>query len=301
MKLFLLKSCSLAIFCNPCWRFVAVAAFTDTSRKTFSPTWSDRTYGYSFVERSRLEFGNVVSMVPKGWLPSASKAARPYHNKPRITDIVYMPSFFSVNESSSFDAILEDEHFTSLLCDEGFTIHSINPYKAKDSKTMFKDIVFELLTKQRSTGQVKQCSAVIGSAATGRNLALVGCELSCIHLLNYLSETALPMSTRRVDIGAVVLIDPPPLPSLLSSHGRLRILSRYITPLLPSSSQPDQDEKKKEPEKVMSKKQKQRLLRAQEKAVAEEGGIVPFEIAPKDEDPVSIYRSSLLSKGSVIL
>lgn len=295
MKLFSFKSYSLVIFCNP-WCVFTVATFADSSRKTFAPTWSDRTYGYSFVERSQLEYGNVVSMIPKGWLASASKVARPDHNKPRITDIIYMPSFFSVNESSSFDAVLEDDHFTSLLCDEGFTVHSINPHKAKDSKSLFRDIIFQLTNKwQPKVQQGLSGSTPIGNAITGRNLALVGCELSCIHLLNYLSETALPMSVRRVDIGAVVLIDPPPLSSLLSSHGRLRILSRYITPLL-SSSRPDKEDRKVQG-KVMSKKQKQRLLRAQQKAVAKEGGLVPYEIPPTDQDPVAIYRSILQRKG----
>ena len=50
------------------------------------------------------------------------------------------------------------------------------------------------------------------------------------YLLN-LKQVALPMSPSRVDIGAVVVIDPVPINYLHSTYSRQRILNKYMLPL----------------------------------------------------------------------
>lgn len=55
------------------------------------------------------------------------------------------------------------------------------------------------------------------------------------------------MSMARVDIGAVVLIDPLPINNLHSSPSRLKILQKYIDPILPILKKKIESSKKKKP------------------------------------------------------
>ena len=133
-------------------------------------SYHEGSLGYTCVERIKLELGDAVSLMPKGWLLKATKSFRPDQKQSRITDIVYMPSFFAVERSmgDKLEYALEDDHFVSMLCDEGFRIHVIHPQQARDSKALFQQMVLKLLDRHElsSSGLTARNVALIGKAST---------------------------------------------------------------------------------------------------------------------------------------
>ena len=111
--------------------------------------------------------------------------------------------------------MLEDEHFCSLLCDQGFIVHIIDYHYNSPMKEILRDIISW------------RCKV---SRTTPKNIAIIAQELSIPKVLHFLTDTAYPTSSQGIDIGAVVLIDPPPLNSLITPQGRLQTLNRYFEP-----------------------------------------------------------------------
>ena len=177
-------------------------------------SYSLKESNYCSVLRTRLQHSEIISLYPKGWM---TKAIKPFQKKDHnyITDIIWTPSRFTLAESDFPENLVDDDHFCSRLADIGFVVHIV-------SKTSDKQILHAIseAVKWRS------------SKVLPRNIALLANELSTIHNINYLSTIALPMTSSRVDIGAVILLDPLPINSLLTEQGRNQIISRYTEPLL---------------------------------------------------------------------
>lgn len=182
----------------------------------------DMGSSFSTVRRLSLHHGTILSSLPSGWLAKATKPIRFDQSDVHISNVLYLPSFFDLEGENIADAVVDDGHFVSHLCDRGFAVHTLMPFSSKDATGLLSEAL-SVLTGTRIGLGINEERA---GRTTPRNIAIIGHELSCHQLLSFLSEVALPMSPNRVDIGAVVLLDPPPIQSLLSKEGRRRILQR---------------------------------------------------------------------------
>ena len=172
------------------------------------------TISRSILEISRTE---LISMKPSNWL-TKTKSIKSGSNI--IREVLYVPNLLTSFASSSFAEIEveDDEHFISKLADRGIHVYilGLNNNKGRDTFKNPDDIVKsieEFINKRKEK-------------IPTRNIAIIGEELSCYSVLNYLSK-ALEMGTSRADIGAVVLLDPPSYSATYSMEERENILRKY--------------------------------------------------------------------------
>eukprot|EP01041_Mallomonas_annulata_P002568 gene2568-5011_t len=174
---------------------------------------------YLNIQRKQLQNSKVITLSPRGWLNRSLKATGLVNNRAtssiKVKEIIYIPNTIPLLWSDDLELCTEDDHMCTILCDQGFVVHCMSPISINN----FDAAVSEVM-KWRS------------EFTSARSMAIVAQELSIPRLLTWLAETALPMTSRRVEVGAVVLIDPPPLQSLSMSEGRMRILRRYSESML---------------------------------------------------------------------
>ena len=164
---------------------------------------------YVRVERRTFSSCRTISLYPEGWMVKAVKSMR--RDDQYIKEVVYIPSTLPpVLAADASTHASDDDHLASYLADQGFIVHCLLDLLP----STFTASVAEVL-KWRSL------------TTPPRSLAVVSHELSCSRLLSYLADVALPMGTSRVDIGAVVLIDPPPLLLLRSGAAEQVLQSHY--------------------------------------------------------------------------
>lgn len=161
---------------------VALVTFTNFK---FTYAWSS-PYSAKRVSivRQSLKFGTVISARPGN---SIWKIARsnPELGSLQISDIIYIPSFLDREAYDPLDLAVDDEFFTSILCDKGFIVHTVVPRKSEDYVRMLSAFVYQLIHGETESGGDTYQS---GRRISARNIAVVGHELSCSHLLTYLSE-----------------------------------------------------------------------------------------------------------------
>ena len=183
---------------------------------------------------------SVVTCEPHGWLTRSSAVTSTSTSTAiGVREIVYLPSALSIypeDADADGEGALDDHHFVSLLADRGFTVHVLRPNldhspasttASTDPTTALHLMYLEALTQFVSL-------RVRTHRVPASCLCLLADELAAPRLLAYLADVALPMaSTTRANIGAAVLIDPPPLLPLHTLAGRRRLLkSRYATPMV---------------------------------------------------------------------
>jgi len=169
------------------------------------------------VRRTVLKRGvSVLSLHPQGWL---MRATRKQDAAVAIKEVVYVPSPLSLSskeeeEEEEEEGFTDDEHLCSRLCDRGYVVHVLMP--PMDDRLDYFDALMQVLQWRRSEQKVPL-----------RTVCVVAQELACPHVLNWLAK-ALQMQTQqmRMDVGACVLIQPPPLEMLTSEQGRVHILER---------------------------------------------------------------------------
>lgn len=183
---------------------------------------------------------SVVTCEPHGWMTRSSAVTGTSTSAAiGVREIVYLPSALSIypeDADADGEGALDDHHFVSLLADRGFTVHILRPNLDRspastavsaDPTTALHQLYLEALTQFVSL-------RVRTHRVPASCLCLLADELAAPRLLAYLADVALPIaSTTRANIGAAVLIDPPPLLPLHTLSGRRRLLkSRYAEPLL---------------------------------------------------------------------
>lgn len=151
----------------------------------------------------------VTSLHPAGYLSKLSrKAVKKEEN--RIREIVYIPSLLS-RAGADFSLYAEDdEHWCSQLCEKGYVVHVLTNLAPR---TDYEDAIESILSWRAKSIPV-------------RSICVCASELACPILLRYLS-IALMMGPHRKDVGAVALVQPPPLLKLSSVAGKNTVLSRY--------------------------------------------------------------------------
>jgi hypothetical protein len=167
---------------------------------------------YVSVHHKSLQLSKICSLLPQSWI---AKAMKPATTNAYIKEIIYVPSQLSLSGGSRSDikSCCQDDHFCSLLCDKGFTVHIID----YSLSTPMNDVLEEVVRWRIREHRVQP-----------RSLAILAHELIIPKTLSFLAEVALPMRPNRVDLGAVVLLDPPPLYALMTPRGRKQVLERYI-------------------------------------------------------------------------
>ena len=183
-----------------------------------------RLDSYVSIERKTFTTCQTISLYPAGWMAKAVKTMR--RDVQYIKEIIYLPNTIPpLLAADSAAHCLDDDHVVSRLVDQGFVVHCL--VDLKPSSRLSQDFIAALreVLKWRA------------EKTAARSLCLVANELSCTHLLSYLAEIALPMTSRRVDIGAVVLIDPAPL-LLGRSQGCESVLSAHYCGYLVSDAIP---------------------------------------------------------------
>lgn len=171
---------------------------------------------YVRVERKMLSSFPVISLYPQSWI---AKAVKSQYRGCYIKEVVYFPNTITpIITADDSNHAIDDDHWCSLLADHGIIVH-IPILPSAPSKNEYNAMVRETINWRISK-------------MPARNLAVVCHELSCCRFLGYLADVALPMSSQaRADIGAVICIDPPPLP-LMRAFGdnigcELILQSRY--------------------------------------------------------------------------
>ena len=195
------------------------------------------TISRSVLEHSHTE---VISMKPSNWV-TKTKSVKSGSNI--IREVLYVPNLLTSfakktnnndnnnndndndnnnnNNNNNQNYIIEiedDEHFVSKLADRGFHVFTLGLHDSKGKGT-FKnpdDIV----------KSIQEFINLRKEKIPTRNIAIIGHELSCYSVLNYLTK-ALEMGNSRADIGAVVLLDPPSYSATYSIEERQNILGKY--------------------------------------------------------------------------
>lgn len=177
---------------------------------------------YTVIDRLALSHSCITSLSPKASLA---------HSPPRteagcigacpISEIIWLSCPFSLNALDDVAAVVDDDNFASRLCDRGYKVHVIEP----NGGSCYLSSLAEAIRWRVEEAQIPAAS-----------LCVVANELTCTHVLNYLSEATSStnsfQSTGWPTVGAVVLIDPPPLHALSSPQGRRSVWRRYLTPIL---------------------------------------------------------------------
>jgi hypothetical protein len=202
-------------------RFFSILMSIDSlSKKTFFSS------SHATIERHQFLHGKMMSCFPSSWMSKAVKPLRNLSDRTIITDIVYLPSFFDREGFAALQPITDDDHFLSQLADTGFIVHCLSPITSKDSVLLCDEAIRWIVHERKQL--------------TARNLAIIADELACMHLLHYLRKYALPlsiptstntlsttmMSFTRMDIGAIICIDPAPITAWYTRKGRKLLLQR---------------------------------------------------------------------------
>ena len=154
----------------------------------------------------------VKSMIPAGYLSRLPRSGRGREDSITIREVIYIPSLLTVSSEDGVQHAEDDEHFLSALVEKGYRVHLLtnnDPYM--DHIDALESLVSWLSSK----------------SVPPRTLAIVANELACPLLLRYMT-VALQMGPQRADLGALCLIQPPPLQSLSTDTGRRRVLGRYL-------------------------------------------------------------------------
>ena len=169
---------------------------------------------YVTIKKTRLPISNsiVTSIEPQGWLTRSIKSSRSsITNSVSIKEVIYIPCPLSFESSN--DYIGDDDHFCSYLCDKGYPVHILSPSEISSS------------SYQKAIAEIVKWRMELSIPA--RTIALITNEIVSPWVLSYLKDIALPMTVTRQDIGAVVIIDPPPLLSYTTNNGQRNVVKRY--------------------------------------------------------------------------
>lgn len=199
---------------------------------------------YINIDRTVLKYSKVITLSPKGWLNRSIKNTMPTLTDKKIVEVIFIPNTIPLLWSDEPEQCTDDDHFCSILCDQGFIVHIISITPSIMPIINFDVAISEVINWRTSISK----SSPSRNSLSSKSIALVAQELSVPRLLNWLSETVTTVSTSdngdrsglgnraMTDIGAVVLVDPPPLQAMAMNEGRLRILRRYSEPLLSSAA-----------------------------------------------------------------
>lgn len=163
------------------------------------------------ISRTVLKSSKIITLVPKGWLLRSVKYSSKISQN-CVKEILYFPSVSCLNCCDSIEYALDDEHFCSLLVDKGYAIHLVTSLKGEEVN------LNEILSWKINHSYSNSISTQYG---------LICHELSVPKILRSLS---LQYSERSYfdNIGAIVVIDSPPLNSLYDFPGRVHILEKYF-------------------------------------------------------------------------
>ena len=154
----------------------------------------------------------VKSMIPAGYLSRLPRSGGANRDEQiRIKEIVYIPSLLNTWGEDSVRNAEDDEHFLSVLVEKGYRVHMLT------NSDPYVDYIDAL----------ESMVSWLSRTVPPRSLALCASELACPSLLRYVT-IALQMGPARADLGALCLIQPPPLQSLSHDMGRRSILQRYL-------------------------------------------------------------------------
>ena len=163
---------------------------------------------YVSIHQHTFPHAKVSTLLPQSWI---LKSIQPYSSHNYIKEVIYVPSTLNlVMENLS---MVEDDHFCSLLCDQGFIVHIVHFHYCSSMNDILVDIIKWRLKFSR---------------ISPKNIAIIAHELSVPKVLHFLTDIV--HSSQEVDLGAIILIDPPPLNSLITPQGRLHVLDRYFEP-----------------------------------------------------------------------
>lgn len=188
---------------------------SSSSSSASKPFFSTPSSNYINIMRTPLVAspGEVVTLSPQGWL---SRALRSFENNNtnKIREVIYIPSQITLLPFDGPNSCDDDDHFCSILCERGYQVHTLS------------------MNSYSHDHQVKGITEVLNwrkKTTPPRTIAIIAHELSCITVLKYLAEIALPMTADRVDIGLIVLLDPPPLSKLYTIIGKEELMQRYLS------------------------------------------------------------------------
>lgn len=152
----------------------------------------------------------VKSMIPAGYLSRLPRSGGRRDEQVRIKEIIFIPSILNKWGEDGVKNAEDDEHFLSALVEKGYRVHMLT------NSDPYLDYIDGL----------ESMVSWLSKTVPLRSLALCASELACPGLLRYVT-VALQMGPARADLGALCLIQPPPLQSL-SPAGRRSILERYL-------------------------------------------------------------------------
>ncbi|RYH15638.1 hypothetical protein EON65_31455 [archaeon] len=176
---------------------------------------------YTLIDRMQLSKCCITSLCPKALLTHSPRSVIVERGGASpISEVIWLPCPFSLNSLDDVDSAPDDDHFASKLCDKGYTIHAIEPKAGSCFVATLIEVFRWRIEKHK----------IPGSA-----ICVIANELTCTHVLNYLSDIKLGVHNQyllsKFNVGAVVLIDPPPLHALSTTQGRRNILKRYLVPI----------------------------------------------------------------------
>ena len=176
---------------------------------------------YVSISTKTFKHSTLCSLSPQSWLLKSISSTSRSRSKACIKEILYIPSFLSLAGDNELKICCSDEHFCSLLCDQGYIVHILHHNLQFSTQTALQEV---LSTRFQSKSL--------------HSLAIISHELSIPKFLNALSQSLLPpnngFSSSNSNpfqlsgmLGAIILIDPPPIHSVLSAKGREQSLERY--------------------------------------------------------------------------
>lgn len=166
------------------------------------------------IVETKLSTCTITTLKPSGWLTRAFAVKQ---GTTSIKEAIYVPSPILFDIFDDAKNAREDEHICSQLVDQGITVHALTDL-CTYSSSEYCDALCEVL-------ELRMKSVPL------RSVALIATELSSVTALNFLAHRALPMTPCRMDIGALVLIDPPPLTALYSPEGKINMLTKRYSSL----------------------------------------------------------------------
>lgn len=155
---------------------------------------------YSVIERKETAHSKITSIFPKGWVKNSLNCLHQTRmgrlkSTSRIREIFWLPSVSSADEFDMVEFALDDDHFASKLAELGFAVHLIQPKEIEKSPLA----VMESVNWRIREGKV-----------LGRQMAIIGQELSSAHVLNYLSEVRpFQVQLGRIELLFIPLDSPP--------------------------------------------------------------------------------------------
>jgi hypothetical protein len=196
---------------------------------SYSPASTYLSTFYSTSKESIIDGRyKVLTIKPAGLCKNVRRVTNVKETREniKIKELIYIPSLLNKHHADEVSCILDDEHFVSLLAEKGgYVIHALTDLHSNVDQVKALDSIVQW-----------RCSE---HKLAARQIALLASELACPRLLTYLSDIALPFKggeggafdsdqrKQRYDIGACVLIQPPPIHALRTEQGRDAILKRY--------------------------------------------------------------------------